>query len=288
MLSSSTEYFEALKQEQYLLFLNWPIFVAEKYASADKLLSADSLMDCLIYEWLNSQQIPRVYDNIIELYALYQSQPSILQIGQLEFSLMSIVTALFVSQALCSTSTNLASITQDSQSLSVLTAKLDSITDNYGMERLNKDTAELQEIFMSKVNLVTNTRLQILSKTFLKILHPLTIVDDYIKRLLSQFKKTERNPLLEDRLICAQSLSAYLHEQYQLTDYVQSQINLFVTEIRDKQPEPVEEAYLNELMPLTFTKKVSMLLSNFNGQFFSMFKNGSQEVELIDFKKRHG
>lgn len=71
MLSSSKEYLQALREGKYLLFLDWPQFIAEKYKEHSDNQDADDTIHLLVFEWLNNGFNETDAKNIALLYAVH-------------------------------------------------------------------------------------------------------------------------------------------------------------------------------------------------------------------------
>src|ERR1700733_3725814 len=54
MLSSTKEYLQALHEGKYLLFLEWPQFIAAHYQKEEMSQDADDIISLLVFEWLSN------------------------------------------------------------------------------------------------------------------------------------------------------------------------------------------------------------------------------------------
>lgn len=94
MLSSSSEYIQALREGNYLRFLEWPQFIVHHYATANYTQDADDTLNLLIFEWLNNGFCEDDMKHLVILYAVHDMESRPLR-ENLSYAVIAISIAAF-------------------------------------------------------------------------------------------------------------------------------------------------------------------------------------------------
>lgn len=266
MFSSSFDYLEALHAEKFLLFLEWPTFILEKYSSAGEHQSADFLMDCLIFEWLKQGSCERDAEKISLLYKIYEMKPSPLE-GQLAFSFISINSALFACMVL--QRNNLYGFTLPSEEMTgrQIVRFMSDITAK-NIHDMNRESALISEQFIKHSQELDPIIVTAIYKKLCALKLPISISEQYIDALRLDHLK-DNNELFAVRLALVQSLLVYLKEQTVLTDEVRVEIIKYVEAISKQQPKLWENEYLRKLSSPSFMTRTLSFFNGVTARFFT-------------------
>lgn len=255
MLSSSSAYRIALHEGDYLRFLEWPAFIEKKYREGNNPLGSDALMDCLVFEWLNCGYSQKDIEQIALLYAIYELNPSPLQMGKYAFPLMTIMSALFS----CMTFHGLR-VPGNVMAVMQMTEKqisrfMEEKTAEMGRERFDEVLSSMRDKFMQQITSVDEISVNMACKKINEIVEPLAVLEEYL-RLLNLVQVQERsNTLYNTRLGIVQSFFSYLRGQTALCEDRIHKMSIYVNAIRSQQPEAWEAEYLHKIFPPTLVEK---------------------------------
>lgn len=266
MFSSSFEYLQALRDGDYLYFLEWPAFIAHKYGAED--FGADALMDCLIFEWLDVGCTEEDIENITLLYAVYEREYSPLEAGKYAYPLMTLMTALFSCM-----SYHLRGLHENPPHAAMNVKQVMALMEEKAatMEKgfLNQSNAQMRTNLMKKTPLLDHVLIDTLEKKILAITHPLSNLEKYIQALNLVQNQGSGNNLLDARLALAQRLYSYLRIQGELTDEISQELHVFINAIRGKQPDVWEEEYLQMISPPTLIERTVSIFTSLAPRFFT-------------------
>jgi hypothetical protein len=271
MLSSSSEYLQALREDNFLRFLEWPQFIAKRYKSDQESIDADTCVNLLLFEWLNNGFCELDAKQMAILYAVAYLPESPIQ------SVLSCgLTSLFIANYHCMVYQN------------------NNLQKHYINEKLStKDDTSLEEIltFMKQQNhymadcdidalvqseenkfeqwvvaleneQVTRVAAQIRSITQFRYL-----IDVYI--LCLESSEINNDQLKESRVSLLRSLNDFMNEQTKLTPPVIDKIREYGRKLWNMKPAPFEEFYLDNLYSLSFTEHVWKQVTVYGGMLFS-------------------
>lgn len=247
-----SRYIQALRSENYLLFLQWPhtIMQSSKLSSQD----ADSILSSLISEWLNNGFCDEDAKKVAALYAFSELKSQPLQ-GVLAYALTTISAATI--QCLI------------------------SLHKNEG----NQQTiaAEQQAIFDNWVKTVGPAEFASLSNKILPIALKRYKLEEYSDELTSA--EMENDSFKSARLSIVERFLSYMNEQTELTAQVQLEINLYVSKIRSMHPAEFELKYLDYFTDKQSTDLVSQTMSKVTDFFYSFAANSGCCREPLQDKK---
>lgn len=269
MLSSSSEYLMALRERDFLLFLEWPNFVAHKYGRPDAPLSGDGLMDCLVFEWLSYGFRDEDIEHMAILYAISELT-TLLHSGVLMFQLMTTATALFSCMAFHTLNldgTNFP-IGLNEREINKFMDEKTRIGDR-GPELFNESTSLVRHDFLKRTSLINESEVLISCKKIYDINFVLHAVSEYKDKLYCEEDKDKGNGLCYTRLGVVEAFLSYLKGQTELGDKALSEINNYVTLLRKAQPKKWEEKYLDKIAPPTFLMQVSKTFFTYCAFFFT-------------------
>ncbi|MDR3501025.1 MAG: helical bundle domain-containing protein [Legionella sp.] len=269
MLSSSSEYLMALRERDFLLFLEWPNFVAKKYGRPDEPLGGDALMDCLVFEWLSYGFRDEDIEHMAILYAISELT-TLLHSGVLMYQLMTTTSALFSCMAfhtLHLDDTNFPVGMNEREIFKFMDEK--TRIEGGSPTLFNESTSLVRHDFLKRTSLINESQVFISCKKIYDINFVLHEVSEYKDKLYREEDKEKGNSLCYTRLGIVEAFLSYLKGQTELGDKALSEINNYVTLLRKAQPKKWEEKYLDKIAPPSFFMQVSKTLLTYCAFFFS-------------------
>lgn len=268
MLASTKEYLQALREKKFLVFLEWPQFVAEHYKDV-KPQDADTMLNLLIFEWLNDGYSESDVKLVAFLYAASKANSGLLQ-SNLEYAFTSIV--IVALQCMVYHNNNLHLSLVSSEKIS--SEQINKLVNN-AVVNLKKSTFEgilqvQQDKFFTWVGEIDELEAQ-------KIGYQISLIAD-LRYLTEQYiTDLELTTLIDDllkpaRLSLIRRLAQYLNEQYEMTPSVKEAIGVYVNKIREMQPALFEEDYLLNLSPLSFIGNTWRMVTGLGLGFFSLMQ----------------
>jgi hypothetical protein len=269
MLSSSKEYIQALRDGKFVLFLQWPKFVIEKYSKEKKDADADDALGLLIFEWLNNGFCIEDIKQFAVLFAVYELESSPI-VGDLLYSVASVYGALvpcMIYSAHNLQKEYLASEALTALQVSELMKKNLALIDNETYEKFSEEeVAKLRKV-------VKEVKQSDLKKAYQEI-NTITRVRGVINQYLTALQSTNdpTDKLKSTRYSLVVRLAIYFQEQSEITPEVTSQIEEYVKQIRLSQPNDFEEEFLDQLAPLSFIESTTRFFTLFSIGFFKLVK----------------
>lgn len=265
MLKSSREYLQALRQSNYLSFLEWPRFIATYYKppNASVGFSADNIVDLLVFDWINNGYQPDDARAVAVLYKLNESRANLLP-PELSYSALSIFIAVLQCMIYHSTDTyrNYRATSPKSAQEIIELMRIHSLQPSL----LASSLQEQQNKFSTLVEHITIKEMDLVLAKITPIVQLRRNAAAYAARL--EQSVTEDDGLDPSRLSVVKRLLLYLDEQAELSDSVQEKIKEYVVLIRTLSPRPFEEPYLAKLAPTSLVEKSWRLIATV-GYFFS-------------------
>ena len=250
MLSSSMDYLRALRQGQYLLFLEWPAFVTTHYAA---LLGAEDILALLVFEWLNNGFCEEDVKILALLQVVNQQSPDLFP-SQLSYSLTSLfITALecmaYQRHHLQDYYLTQHQLTAD-EILVLMKANRIYMDEDAIKNALDVNQSEIAtwvaelspDIVKAVVSEVEKDLLRINSLESLG-----RVLEQYINSLA--ISASDGDPLFFTRFSLIRTIYTYLKAQSELTPDVNLEISTCVQEIRKMNPTAIDEKFLDELSP---------------------------------------
>ncbi|HIC7357767.1 TPA: Lpg0393 family guanine-nucleotide exchange effector [Legionella pneumophila] len=277
MLSSTKEYLQALRDGKYLLFLQWPRFIAEYYGKNDKNQEADEMVNLIIFEWLNNGFCEEDIKKFAILYAVHEMESRPLREG-LSYALTTISIALF--PCMVYSTNNLQKHYISSKKISGKEVIQLMAMNNAYLEK--RQFVELlgqeQDKFFTWVKEADSSAVykafdQIYSVTYLKYL-----IEDYLSILESA--RLPNDQLKSSRISLIIRLAKYLNEQTELTQDVLDEIAVYVKKLWEMQPAEFEEEFLKKISPLPFIDNTVRILTGLGARFFSILQPPSPPLNI--------
>ncbi|AMP88546.1 Lpg0393 family guanine-nucleotide exchange effector [Legionella pneumophila] len=284
MLSSTKEYLQALRDGKYLLFLQWPKFIAEYYGKNDKNQEADEMVNLIIFEWLNNGFCEEDIKKFAILYAVHEMESRPLREG-LSYALTTISIALF--PCMVYLTNNLQKHYINSKKLSSKEVLQLMAMNNTYLEK--RQFVELlgqeQDKFFtwvkeSDLSAVYKAFDQIYSVTYLKYL-----IEDYLNLLESAHLPNDQ--LKSSRISLIIRLAKYLNEQTELTQDVLDEIAVYVKKLWEMQPAEFEEEFLKKISPLSFIDNTVRILTGLSARFFSILQPPAPSLNINSDMDKH-
>lgn len=236
---STPEYLQALRTTNYLFFLDWPEYIAQKYLGKNATQDADTTISLIVFEWMQYDLSKEDIASIANLYFLANENS-----GLLESTLGYAAIALSAAAMQCMVYKNQGISYPKATDMSTLEA----LTFIQKMEKLHDpqiNNAQLKEAELQLQSLIKIQQHQIHA---LKCkLGYLLNLQDYIRRLQNDLIKDSDHPV---RLGLLQALYAYVStENGILTAAVQHKIQGYIVKIRNLTPDKNEQLFLTSLAP---------------------------------------
>lgn len=272
MLSSSFEYLQALREGNYLRFLEWPQFIAQHYAMEHHTQDADDTLNLLIFEWLNNGFCEDDVKKLAILYAVNDLDSRPLR-ESLSYALTSISIAAFQCLVYLNNNLHVHYLTKDKMDVTQLSAFMKSKTVYMDNTLFAKKIAVEQASFFSAIADVDKNIVIKASEKINSIVQLRYLIEDYRRGLegadlpLDQLKVTRISIIIR--------LAKYLNEQMELTPQVTEEIATYVKKLWDMHPAAFEEDYLKTLSPLSFVDNTWKIVTDFGLRFFSILQPGS-------------
>lgn len=256
MFLSSSEYFTALREGNYIGFLRFPLFIEKKYREEGHPFSGDVLADCLLYEWIIHGYCDQVERKIQALYAVYLLDPSPLQDGIWAYYITNLISAFYTCKAYHLNGLPAPSVLAEKMNCKQI--------DEFMREQLRKlpagvfksSIAQIQMDFIKESKKVRKKELNAICLKISAMTELLELVSQYVDHLSINNIQANFKDRYLTRLGLVQRLYAYLNEQTELTDGVYSKINDYVASIREQNPFEWEDPYLKKIVLPTVAEKV--------------------------------
>lgn len=268
MLSSTAEYLHALRSGNYLLFLEWPQFIAQHYQKSNSdLCSGDDLVDLMIFEWLNNdycQDDAKLIAFLVKLNKL-TSQPLP---GELQYALTSISVA--VMQCMIIQSLGLVHNIQCKEKRNhkeVLTLmNANNIETDTQEQALKQQHAQ----FLQWEALTSREQVDAVLKKITPLLYFRQILRDYFEVL--EHASSDKDELRLTRLSVVHRLYIYLCQQTELNSQTRKVTDAYVSKIRELAPQKIEEPFLLRLSSTSILKTSWRVLIGVGVRFFQLLK----------------
>lgn len=275
MLASSQEYLQALRNENYLLFLEWPQFIASHYAMDKVLQDADTTVNLLVFEWLNHGFCRDDVKLFAIIFAVNDIKCRPLR-GNLAYSMIALSIALF--QCMVYQNHQIASHYLSKKKLTRLEIEqLMKDNSHYLTKALNEEYLRLEQAQFLKWT--QESSLEQINKAFIQINNVTQLrylVDEYLVKVESN--PDEKDVFQSIRLSVIKRLASYLNEQMQLSDEVREELLLYVSKLRELNPKSYEEEYLRNLSPVIL--EPWKLITDIGLKFFKILQPSSEEATL--------
>lgn len=274
MLSSSSEYINALREGHYLLFLQWVDFITKKYETK----GADDLVNVLIFEWLSHSYSEEDAKKLAILQAVFEMESKPLQ-GKLDYSLKIISQALFLCMVFQKSAMDIQRLSQNQitgrtidKLIGEKLAQLNPFTYEKRLEDAQMqfyewvESADEKEVVdaLAKINAVTAPRY---------------LLEDYILHL--ERIKIKDDELYSARLSMAKRFLGYLYKQTEMSPKVAHVITTYVNSLRELHPSKGELECLNNISPPSAREYAWRWATGIGISFFSIVLREKSLGDLI-------
>lgn len=272
MLSSSSEYIKALREGKYLLFLEWPQFIAEYYKEGEVGQDADDTVNLLVFDWLNNGYCDEDAKKVALLFAVHDLKVQPLR-GSLAYALTAISIAAFQCMVYHNMHVQAQFLSKEKMTLDKIIKLMKGPID--GLDKSNFESLLLKQraSFFTWVEKMDSTqvekaRIQITSITDFRYL-----VEEYISAFLDvEISNGLHDELKVSRFSVVKRLARYLNEQTELTVVVKEEIATYVNKIREMKPADFENKYLLRLSPILLEDNPWKTITVFGISFFNLLQ----------------
>lgn len=292
MLTSSREYLQALREGKFLLFLEWPQFIAQHYSNDKDMIDADETLNLIIFEWLNNGFCDNDVKQMALLTKVHDLEAMPIRAG-LSYAFISLSIAMYHCMIFDAAKVQSHFLTQEpltGKQACDFTRKQSVLLDKTVFVELEIKT---RDSFLTLLDTVDN---KLVTQAFARI-YSITkfryLIDQYITEL-----ECTRNPLdqlLNARISLVKSLANFLNEQSEYTDKVKEEMGVYVKQIWEMQPLDFEGDYLNCIYPLSIVDNAWKLVTDYGLKFFSMLQgppalaitNETKDTDKLTSTRKH-
>lgn len=280
MLTSSSEYLEALREGKYLLFLEWVDFISKKYSDEKNDLGAEAATNLLVFEWLNNGYTEEDGKKLALLHAVHDLESKSLQ-GKLDYSFQTILIALFSCMIFRKHNLHLHSgfLKATGDEINQLIEKSSA---QLQPQMYQSSLAEIQIEFFKWVESMDRHEVKVVFHKIYEITRPRYLLEDYILHL--ERLKIQQDDLYTARLSMARSFLGYLYEQVELTSKISEEITNYVNALRELHPGKWEEELLDAISPPSTLDSTFRWVTKIGINFFNSVLNEKSIGELISGK----
>lgn len=276
MLSSSKEYLQALREGKYLLFLEWPQFIAELYKDGDNPQDADDTVNLLVFEWLNNGYCEDDAKKIALLYAVSDLPAKPLK-NNLSYAITAISIAVFQCMTYQGNNVQSRFFSQEKKSRGQIKKLMNDPIEYWDESTLiSLDVSAFQDLlakqqvtFFTWVDSMPSKEIENACEQIRPLAELRYLAEEYSTQL--EISKITNDPLKSSRLSLVKRLVLYLNGQSELTSSVKAELELYVNKIREMQPADFEKEYLLTISPLSFDK-TWQLITSLGLSFFKMMQ----------------
>jgi hypothetical protein len=279
MLSSSSEYIQALREGNYLRFLEWPQFIAQYYATANYTQDADDTLNLLIFEWLNNGFCENDLKHLAVLYAVHDMESRPLR-ESLSYAVIAISIAAFQCSVYHKNNLQAHYLCKDKMNIKEITTFMKSKTVHMNNTLFAEKVTAEQLRFFSEVEAIDKNAVNKAYEKINSIVQLRYLIEEYRRNL--DIAVLPQDQLKSTRLSLIIKLGSYLEEQMELTSDVTEKIAFYVKKIGDMNPAAFEEDYLTTLSPLSFTDNTWKLVTDFGLRFFSVLQLNTTTLAISD------
>ncbi len=257
MLSTSKEYVQALREGKYLLFLEWPQFIAELYKNGENPQDADDTINLLVFEWLNNGYCEEDAKKIALLFAV-SDLPSKPLKNNLSYAMTAISIAVF--QCMVYQENNLEDHFLSKEKINrneikkLMTSPIaywqESTLVHLDELAFQHLLAKQQVTFFAWVDSMPSKEIENACDQISPLTNLRYLVEEYSTQL--EISDLANDQLKSSRLSYVKRLALYLNGQSELTSLVTAEIELYVNKIREMRPADFEIDYLLTLSPQSF------------------------------------
>lgn len=269
MLKSTKEYFQALRDGKYFLFLEWTSFVLDKYSKGKLNRDADDTINLLIYECLNSGFCLDDIKQYAVLYAVYELEHTPI-VSELLYSMTSIYGAITHSMVY---------VEHHLQQHFLSSIELSAVEINRLMKK-NQDLIledTYQQYYAQEITRFHKLVEEVKPYDWKRAEQDIRAITD-VRDIINQYLHAHRtidlpnDQLKATRYSLLARLAMYFQNQCELNEEVRAQISGYVQSIRELQPADFEEAFLDKLSPPSFLETTTRVITSLGLRFFEMVK----------------
>ncbi|CEG58089.1 helical bundle domain-containing protein [Legionella fallonii] len=279
MLSSSKEYLQALREGKYLLFLEWPQFIAAHYCKEVSTQDADATVILLVYEWLNNGYCEEDAKKIALLCAVSDLPAKPIR-GTIDYSLTAISIAVFQCMLYQNEKLQELFLCKETLDMEQVIAVVDTVMS--GVEKLSfeKMLAKQQSVFYSWVAAISREDAESVHCQISPIAKRRYITEEYSLQLGAT--KQVGDLLKNSRLSVVKRLARYLNEQSELTEEVHLEITTYVAKIKELQPAGFEKEYLQALLAPSLLENTWEIVTNIGLSFFKLLQSTPSPPVVVE------
>ncbi|KTD63386.1 helical bundle domain-containing protein [Legionella shakespearei] len=279
MLSSSSEYIQALREGNYLRFLEWPQFIAQQYATADYTQDADDTLNLLIFEWLNNGFCDNDVQHLAILYAVHDMESRPLR-ENLSYAVIAISIAAFQCRVYLNNNLLPHYLCKDKMNIRQLSSFMKSKAVHMDNALFAEKVTAEQVRFFSEVEAVDKNAVNKACEKINSIVQLRYLIEEYRRTL--ELAELPEDQLKSTRISVIIRLGRYLDEQMELTPEVTEEIASYVKKLWEMHPTVFEEDYLKTLSPLSFVDNSWKLVTDFGLRFFSVLQLNTTTLAITE------
>ncbi len=287
MLSSSKEYLQALREGKYLLFLEWPQFIASYYSKDNSSQDADDTVNLLVFEWLNNGFCEADAKQIALLCAVSDLPTKPIR-NIMNYALTAISIAVFQCMLYQNNKLQDKFLCQEKKNMQYVIALVNSVMSEIEKSTFEEMLIKQQIVFYKWIDAISSKDAEEAACQISPIAELRYIAEEYSDQL--EAYKEDKDSLKSSRLSVVKRLVRHLNEQTEMTVEFKSELNTYITKIKEMQPVDFEKHYLSSLSAPSLLENTWEMITSVGMRFFKLLQpieNLSVAVEQEDIKIDH-
>lgn len=269
MLSSSKEYLQALREGKYLLFLEWPQFIAAHYSKDSKPPDADTTVSLLVFEWLNNGFCEADAKRIALLCAV-SDHPSKPIRSVIDYALTAISIAVFQCMLYQNNKLHDRFLCQEELDMQRVIALMERVMSTIEKAAFEQLLIKQQITFYGWVDVTPSEETEVITRQMSSIVGLRYIAEEYSTQL--EVYKADSDLLKGSRLSVVKRLVSYLNEQTEMTAGVQLEIDTYIAKIKEMQPADFERHYLSSFAAPSVLENTWGIIASIGVSFFKLLQ----------------
>ena len=245
MFSSSKEYLQALREGKYLLFLQWPQFIAGHYSKDSEPPDADTTVNLLVFEWLNNGFCETDAKQIALLCAVSDLPTKPIR-SIIDYALTAISIAVFQCMLYQNNKLHDKFLCQKELNMREVITLIDRVMNEIEKSIFKEMLIEQQIVFYQWVDAVPIQETETATRQISPLVRLRYIAEEY-STLLEAHEAAANDLLKGSRLSVVKRLVSYLNEQTEMTAEFLQEVEIYIAEIKEMQPKGFEKNYLSAL-----------------------------------------
>ncbi|WP_298623749.1 helical bundle domain-containing protein [uncultured Legionella sp.] len=293
MLTSSSEYLQALRAGKFLLFLEWPQFIAFRYSTEKNPIDAEDTLNLIIFEWLNNGFCDDDVKQMALLTRVHDLETMPIR-SHLSYAFISLSITMFHCMIVHATNTQNHFLHQSPLSGKQVCEFIKQQNALIDKALFAEQELKTRDTFSALLDTIEQKQISQAFKRIYSITQFRYLIDQYLTELDNRLMPNDQ--LLTARLSLLKSLAYYMNQQMEYTEQVNDEMRGYVKQIWAMQPADFEEPYLNCIYPISIVDNAWKLVTDYGLKFFSilqppealMIRSEVKDGDILKMTKGHG